>query len=232
MAGFHRGDKAMTGVSRAIGRFGILALALSGLAQAQIDVTTERYDDARLGANLQETQLTTTNVNSSTFGKLWSYTVNGQVYAQPLYVRNVAIAGGTHNVLYVVTMNDWVYAFDADSSADTPLLSVDLTTEVAGSRANTILEILGYNDNIIGNVGIESTPIIDLATNTMWLVARTYEDENSESHGCIPPSPGPDPTPNKAFCQRLHALDITTLAEKPNSPVILGGILLSVGLHF
>ena len=209
----------MTVVARAIGRWSILGLALGGtLAQAQIDVPTERYDDARLGANLQETQLTTANVNASTFGKLWSYTVNGQVYAQPLYVRNVAIAGGTHNVLYVVTMNDWVYAFDADSNADTPLLSFDLTTEVPGSRANTILEILGYNDNIIGNVGIESTPHIDLATNTMYLVARTFE-----SGGCIPPNPGPNATPNPTFCQRLHALDITTLEEKPGSPVILGG---------
>src|SRR3954466_8785869 len=80
-------------------------------AQAQIDVVTERYDDARLGANLEETQLNTTNVNVSTFGKLWSYTVSGSVYAQPLYVRNVDIPGqGTHNVLYVVTMNDIVYA--------------------------------------------------------------------------------------------------------------------------
>ncbi|MET0225171.1 MAG: PQQ-binding-like beta-propeller repeat protein [Dokdonella sp.] len=212
----------MTGVSRAAGRFGILALALSGsFAQAQIDVTTERYDDARLGANLQETQLTTQNVNTTTFGKLWSYTVNGQVYAQPLYVRNVTIPGqGTHNVLYVVTMNDWVYAFDADSNADTPLLSFDLTTEVPGSRANTILEILGYNDNIIGNVGIESTPHIDLATNTMYLVARTFEEG-----GCIPPNPGPNATPNPKFCQRLHALDITTLQEKAGSPVILGGAM-------
>ncbi|HEY0231890.1 MAG TPA: PQQ-binding-like beta-propeller repeat protein, partial [Dokdonella sp.] len=204
---------------RAFSRFGILGLALGGtLAQAQIDVLTERYDGSRLGANLQETQLTTANVTASTFGKLWSYTVNGQVYAQPLYVRNVAIPGqGTHNVLYVVTMNDWVYAFDADSNVDTPLLSFDLTTEVPGSRANTILEILGYNDNIIGNVGIESTPHIDLATNTMYLVARTLE-----TGGCNPPAPAPNP-PNPTFCQRLHALDITTLEEKPNSPVILGG---------
>ncbi|MEP7042477.1 MAG: PQQ-binding-like beta-propeller repeat protein [Dokdonella sp.] len=212
----------MKAVARAILRFGMLGLVLQGgLAQAQIDIPTERYDDARLGANLSETQLTTSNVNTATFGKLWSYTVNGQVYAQPLYVRNVAIPGqGTHNVLYVVTMNDWVYAFDADQNVDAPLLSFDLTTEVPGSRANTILEILGYNDNIIGNVGIESTPQIDLATNTMYLVARTLE-----SGGCIPVNPGPNPTPNPTFCQRLHALDITTLEERPGSPVILGGAM-------
>lgn len=194
------------------------AVAL-GQAFAQIDVVTERYDHARLGANLTETQLTTSNVNVATFGKLWSYTVSGSVFAQPLYVRGVEIPGqGTHNVLYVVTMNDWVYAFDADSPNEAPLLSLDLTTQVTGARVNTILEILGYNDNIIGNVGIESTPQIDLATSTMYLVARTYEQD-----GCTPPNPGPIPTPNPKFCQRLHALDIRTLEEKAGSPVVLGG---------
>ncbi len=196
-----------------------IVLSAARAASAQIDVVTERYDDARLGANLAETQLTTANVNTATFGKRWSYTVNGSVYAQPLYVRDVAIPGqGTHDVLYVVTMNDRVYAFDANSPDDAPLLSLDLTTEVPGSRANTVLEILGYNDNIIGNVGIESTPYIDLATNTMYLVARTREDA-----GCAPPNPGPSGTPNATFCQRLHALDIATLEERAGSPVVLGG---------
>ena len=91
------------------------AFLVVSFAHAQIDVVSERYDDARTGANLAETTLNTSNVNVDSFGKLWSYTVSGSVYAQPLYVRNVDIAGGTHNVLYVVTMNDIVYAFDADS---------------------------------------------------------------------------------------------------------------------
>ncbi|MEO5561501.1 MAG: hypothetical protein ABIO49_16170, partial [Dokdonella sp.] len=190
----------------------ICGLTASAAATAQVDVVTERYDASRLGANLQEVQLTTANVNATNFGKLWSYTVNGSVYAQPLYVRNVAIPGqGLHNVVYVVTMNDWVYAFDADSNADTPLLSLDLTTEVAGSTSIPIIAILGYNDNIIGNVGIESTPHIDLASNTMYLVARTRE----LGANCGPKNP--------TFCQRLHALDISTLAEKSGSPVLLGG---------
>jgi hypothetical protein len=188
------------------------ALAPFGAALAQIDVATQRYDDARLGANLQETQLTTSNVNVTSFGKLWSYTVSGSVYAQPLYVRNVTIPGqGTFNVLYVVTMNDIVYAFDADSTTDAPLLSFDVTSEVSGSTPIPILDILGFNDNIIGNVGIESTPHIDLATNTMYLVARTREMDGNCG------------APNPTFCQRLHALDITTLEEKPGSPVVLDG---------
>jgi len=179
---------------------------------AQLDIPTERYDDARLGANLLETQLDTTSVNVNGFGKVWSYTVTGSVYAQPLYVRNVAIPGqGTHNVLYVVTMNDIVYAFDADSATDTPLLSFDITSEVPGSTPVPILDIIPFNDNIIGNVGIESTPHIDLASNTMYLVARTREMSGSCG------------TPNPTFCQKLHALDITTFAERPGSPVILGG---------
>jgi hypothetical protein len=195
-------------------------LLLSGLATtcasyAQIDIVTERYDNSRLGANLQETQLDTSSVDVASFGKLWSYTVNGSVYAQPLYVRNVAIPGqGTHNLLYVVTMNDFVYAFDADSGADTPLLSLDLTTQVPGSHPNTMTEIGVPSDNIIGNVGIESTPQIDLASQTMYLVARTREMD-----GACNAAGAPNPT----FCQRLHALDITTLAEKPGSPVVLGG---------
>src|SRR5262249_61504505 len=83
---------------------------------AQISVTTERYDAARTGANLNETILTTSNVNAAQFGKLFSYTVDGSVQAQPLYVSSVAIPGkGTHNVLYIATMNDVVYAVDADS---------------------------------------------------------------------------------------------------------------------
>jgi len=189
------------------------ALAAVSLAHAQIDVVTERYDDARTGANLAETTLNTSNVNVDSFGKLWSYTVSGSVYAQPLYVRNVDIAGGTHNVLYVVTMNDIVYAFDADSGDDTPLLSFDVTSLVPDSIPVPVRDILGFDDNIIGNVGIESTPVIDLATNTMYFVARTEEPGGS---GCTPS--------NETRCvQRLHAIDIRTLEEKPGSPVLIGG---------
>jgi hypothetical protein len=176
-----------------------------------IDILTERYDDARLGANLVETQINPSNVNVNTFGKLWSYTVSGSIYAQPLYVRDVQIPGqGTRNVLYVATMNDKVYAFDADSSNDAPLLTFDAAAAVGGVPV-PILDILGFNDNIIGNVGIEGTPVIDLATNTMYFVARTEHADNS--CGTLTPE----------FCQRLHAIDITTFEERPGSPVLLGG---------
>src|SRR5579862_5162806 len=185
---------------------------------AQSNIVTERYDNARTGANLNETQLNTSNVNVNTFGKLWSYTVSGSVQAQPLYVQGVSIPGkGTHNVLYVVTMNDVVYAFDADSSSNTPLWSLDITTQVSGSTPVPITDIVGPNLNIVGNVGIESTPQIDLSTNTMYLVARTKE-------------PGtPCGTINGNYCQRLHALDITTGAEKFGGPSIIQGSVSGTG---
>jgi len=190
------------------------AAAAATPAVAQIDITTERYDDSRLGANLSETQLNASNINVASFGKLWSYTVSGSVYAQPLYVRSVTIPGqGTHNVLYVVTMNDVVYAFDADSPNDTPLLSLDLTTQVPGSTPVPINDIVGPV-NIVGNMGIESTPYIDLSTNTMYLVAQTKEDVGS--CGTVR---------NGRYCHRIHALDITTFEEKFGGPtMILGSV--------
>ncbi|HJT99167.1 MAG TPA: PQQ-binding-like beta-propeller repeat protein, partial [Rhodanobacteraceae bacterium] len=183
----------------------LIATAMPVGAIAAVDVVTERYDDARLGANLEETTLDTSNVDVDGFGKRWSYTVSGSVYAQPLFVHGVTISGSPHDVLYVATMNNQVYAFDADAADDTPLLQASLGTPIP------ILDILGFNDNIIGNVGIESTPVIDRATSTLYLVARTRE----MGGGCG----GANPT----FCQRLHALDLATLAEKPGSPVAIGG---------
>ena len=187
-------------------------------AFGQINIPTERYDNSRLGANFSETQLTTSNVTASTFGKLWSYTVSGSVQAQPLYVQNVNIPGkGTHNVLYVVTMNDVVYGFDADSSSNTPLLSLDLTTQVSGSTPVPITDIVGPGLNIVGNVGITSTPVIDLSTNTMYLVARTKEPNANCG------------TVNGNYCQRLHALDITSFAEKFGGPVVIQGSVPGTG---
>src|SRR6266568_7084483 len=89
----------------------------SGSAWSQVNVWTHRYDNARTGANLAETQLNTSNVNPNLFGKLFSYAVDADIYTQPLVISNVAIAGkGTHNVVYVATNNNSVYAFDADNN--------------------------------------------------------------------------------------------------------------------
>src|ERR1022692_2762768 len=148
-------------------RLAILGLALLAafsprLAQAQVSVTTERYDNSRTGANLNETILNTSNVVPGQFGKLYAYTVDGSVYAQPLYVPNVTIPGlGPHNVLYVVTMNDVVYAFDADSNALNGgiLWSVDFRNPAAGVNAIPMTDVIANSSNIIGKVGIESTQI-------------------------------------------------------------------------
>src|SRR3984893_5850889 len=185
-------------------------------ASAQANLTTDSYDQARTGANLNETQLNTSNVNVNQFGKLWSYTVSGSIFAQPLYVQGVSISGASHNVLYVVTMNDVVYAFDADSSSNIPLWSLNVTSQVAGSTPVPIADITA-DGNIVGNVGIESTPYIDLATNTMYFVARTKE--TISSCGSI----------NGKYCQRLHAVDITSGAEKFGGPVVIQGSVPGTG---
>src|ERR1700683_171936 len=126
-------------------------------AQVQVSVTTERNDPSRTGANLDETILNTSNVNVHHFGKWYSYTVDASVYAQPLYVPNVVIPGqGTYNVLYVATMNDTVYAFNADSNAVNGgvLWSVNFTNPSAGVKAISITDLFGSDKlHIIRNVG-------------------------------------------------------------------------------
>jgi hypothetical protein len=181
---------------------------------AQVSVVTEHYDNARTGANLAETTLNTSNVNVGQFGKLYSYAVDGSIYAQPLYVPNVAIPGqGTYNVLYVVTMNDVIYALNADSNAVNGglLWSVDLRNPSAGVTPIPITDIVGHNNgNIVGNVGIESTPVIDNVSSsptyhTIYLVARTKEVSGATTN----------------YVARLHALDITSGAEKFGGPVVI-----------
>jgi len=186
-------------------------------ARAQVSVTMERNDTSRTGANLNETILNTSNVNVSQFGLLYSYTVGGSIYAQPLYVPNVVIPGqGTHNVLYVATMNDVIYAFDADSNVVNGgvLWSVDFRNPAAGVTAIPIANIVGSNNlNIVGNVGVESTPVIDLTSNTIYLVARTMEVTGSTTN----------------YVGRLHALDITTGSEKFGGPVVIQGSVTGSG---
>ncbi len=162
-------------------------------------------DDGRTGQNLQETVLTTGNVNTTQFGRLFSYAVDGQIYAEPLYVQGVNIPGqGTHNVTYVVTQNDTVYAFDADGTTTAPLWKVSFLTN--GAQTLSTSDIGGCS-NISPQVGISSTPVIDPQTNVMYVLART----KTISGGVT------------TFFQTLHALDITTGLEMPGSPVVVHG---------
>ena len=182
----------------------VFCLLLASIpASPQINVLAERYDNARSGANLNETQLNSSNVNVNNFGKLWSYSVDGSLQAQPLYISNVIVGGTSHNVLYVATMNDKAYAFDADSN--TVLWSVDFTSPPAIIPV-PVVDIVGSNSlSIVGNVGIESTPAIDLSTNTIYMVVRTKE--------------------NGSYFQRLHALDIGTGTEKFGGPTTITGFV-------
>jgi outer membrane protein assembly factor BamB len=156
-----------------------------GTAWAQVSILTQHNDNSRTGANLNEKTLTTANVNVTNFGKLFSMPVDGFVYAQPLYVPNL----GGHNVLFVATAHDSVYAFDADTGAQ--LWKVSLGTPVPSSVINT--------PSILVEVGIISTPVIDPSTNTLYVVPKTYE--------------------NAVQIYRLHALDILTGAEKLGGPI-------------
>ena len=169
---------------------------LSSVLQAQVNVTTYHNDNARTGQNTQEAILTPANVNSGQFGKLFSVSVDGWVYAQPLYLSNVTIAGGTHNVLYVATEHDSLYAIDADSG--TIYWQISLIPS-GGSTVNSSTD-LGCGD-LVPEVGITGTPVIDPTTGTIYLVAKSKV--------------------NGSLVQYLHAINVGTSAEKFSGPVLI-----------
>ena len=162
------------------------------------DITTYKYDAARTGQNLTESVLTTANVNSSGFGLLRFLTTDGKVDAQPLYLSGLSIQGGTHNVVFVATENDSVYAFDADSGAS--LWHVSLLN--SGESPTEPVDNCGQ---ISPQIGITATPVIDRgagAHGTLYLVAMSKDGSAN-------------------YYQRLHALDVTTGAEQLNGPVTI-----------
>ena len=161
---------------------------------------TYHYDNTRRGANTQEIALTPSNVNSSQFGKLFSIKVDGWLHAQPLYVQNVNIGGVFHNVVYIATEHDSVYAFDADHKQTTPYWKTSFINATAGITPVPTLDT-GAGDVAQPEFGIMSTPAIDPGTGTIYVVARTKE--------------------NGSYFVRLHALDITTGKEKFGGPVAL-----------
>jgi hypothetical protein len=166
-------------------------------------VFTYHNDLARTGQNLNETVLTTGNVNRAQFGKRFSYSVDGSIFAQPLYVASVNIPGqGVHNVVYVATEHDSVYAFDADGLTST-LWQVSFINPGAGVTTIPSGDI--PCSDISPEYGITSTPVIDPASNTMYVVARTREVSGGVTN----------------YVERLHALDITTGNELAGSPVVI-----------
>jgi hypothetical protein len=182
-------------------------------SQAQVNVLTQHNDNARTGQNNSETILNTTNVTAGNFVKLFALPVTGQVYAQPLYVSNVAgIAGGTHNVVIVATEEENVYAFDADTGG-APLWTASMVDSLHGvtdseSAVNSSSQI-GCSD-LQPFVGITSTPVIDFASQTIYLEAKSTNNAGVYFH-------------------RLHALSLTTGAEKSPGPVLITGQVNGTG---
>ena len=173
-------------------------------APQPVRLLTSQYDNMRTGANLNEKTLTPRNVNAQQFGKLFTFRVDGDVYAQPLYLPDVEVPGkGKHNVLFVATENDSVYAFDADGTSTEPLWRAKLADPGAGVKPLSESDVACFF--IAPQVGITSTPVIDLNTGTLYVLARTKESKGALS--------------SYEYKQRLHALAVTTGAEKFGGPV-------------
>ena len=199
----------------------IVCLLLVGISLSncfgQFAFSTGRSNNQRTAANTNETLLTPSNVNANNFGHLFSQAIDYQALAQPLYVPNVTIPGkGIHNVVYVATMADTVYAFDADSNLGAnaaPLWSVNFTDPANGITLASYIDktLPCTNANSTGpgfnREGIASTPVIDVASGTLYVVAKTVESGTVRHH--------------------LHALDMTTGQEKFGGPVLISASFTS-----
>jgi hypothetical protein len=168
----------------------------AGPVASTVDVTTYHYDNSRSGQNLNETVLTPGNVNSTKFGKLGEFVVDGKVDAQPLYLSQVTIGGQKKNVLYVATEHGSVYAFDADSINGTGS-TVLWKTSTLGSGETT-------SDNrgcgqVTPEIGITATPVIDRSRNAIYVVAMSKNASGT-------------------YSQRIHALDLATGLELFGAP--------------
>ena len=168
-----------------------------------VSVLTQHNDNIRSGANLQETKLNTSNVNVNDFGLIASRDVEGRIYAQPLYVPGVTIAGKAKNVVYVATMHNWVYAFDADdlTPGAGPLWKRQVNPHPVPSRHFYGLKYKDISDNNDDAIGILSTPVIDPAGSTIYVVAAAFDPAVLA---------GPPATAQTAFKQLLFALDLST----------------------
>ncbi len=190
-----------------------LTTLVSNPPPVPVAVLTHHDDNGRTGRNLNETVLNISNVNTNDFGLIGVRAVDDQIYAQPLVMTNVSIPGkGAHDIVYACTVNDSVYAFDADNMSvsnaywQVSFLGNSGGTNVVAPRNTDMTGACGgqYMD-FSGAFGIVGTPVIDPVAGTMFLVARTKEITATSTN----------------YVQRLHALDITTGAERANSPVII-----------
>jgi uncharacterized protein (TIGR03437 family) len=183
-----------------------LMMLCSLLSHAQVSILTANGDNNRTNSNLQETQLSPATVNSSTFGKLGVFPVDGQVYSQPLVVSGLSVSGrGTHNVVFVSTMHNSVYAFDADAMSP---ISALWQVNLGSSVPSALLYGSPYGD-ISNEVGILSTGVIDPQRGVLYVVADVLQ--------------------NGAPVFYLHALDLATGVERLSGPVALTATVLGTG---
>ena len=191
---------------RALQILSVLFLLASPTSALAVNILTQHNDNFRTGANLNESVLTVSNVNTNQFGKLFSRAVDGQIYAQPLYVSGLVISNKLRNVVYVCTEHNSVYAFDADDPiASNALWSVNLGPTTPASE-------LICND-ITPEIGITSTPVIDPTTGTIYLTAKTKEIAGTVTN----------------YFYRLHALDTLTGQEMFGGPVVIQGSVPGTG---
>ena len=176
-------------------------------------VYTYHNDLSRDGVNSQEFALTTANVNTTTFGKLFSCTVDGAIYTQPLWVSSLTVGGAKHNVVFVATQHDSLYAFDADANPCVQLWKVSLIDGTHGGTTGETSVPSGMTGYMVGQgdgditpeVGVTGTPVIDPSTNTLYVVSKSVN------------ATGP------TFFQRLHAIDLATGNEKFSGPANISG---------
>jgi hypothetical protein len=192
--------------------FALITIWPLSSAWSQMSVVTYDYDNARTGQDISETMLTPANVNSSMFGLRFTQPVDGFIVGQPLYLPNVEIPNnGTHNVVYVATMNDSVYAFDADSntgSNSAPLWQINFLNPAAGVTTATGSNLPCTSSTGYTQEGIVSTGVIDPNAGLLFVVAKTLE--------------------NGVVVHRLHALNVTTGVEEAGSPVELTGSFTAI----
>jgi hypothetical protein len=180
-------------------------------------IHTYHNDLGRTGVNDREYALTTANVNTASFGKLFSCFVDGAIYTQPLWVANLKIGGRLHNVVFVGTTHDSLYAFDADTAPCSELWKVNLIDTAhgeAGGERPVPGNVVGKGDgDLLPEVGITGTPVIDPTRGVLYVVSKSMSSAGT------------------SFYQRLHAIDLATGAEKAGSPMAITATYPGTGDH-